>query len=29
MFWNTIRYNQDTNGIRMDILLRENDPVFT
>ena len=29
MFWNTIRYKQDTNGIRMDILLRENDPVFT
>jgi hypothetical protein len=29
MFWNTIGYKQDTNSIRMDTFLRENDPVFT
>ena len=25
MFWNTIEYKQDTNGIRLDTILREND----
>ena len=29
MFWNTIEYKQDTNGIRLDTILRENDPTFT
>ena len=26
---NTIEYKQDTNGIRLDTILRENDPTFT